>query len=219
VDEGVEASTLATTLGVVVIQDGRLSVGQVGDTIVVVRMADGTLETVSPAEKFEYVNETVFITSESAFDHLRLAEMDAGLVTGIALSTDGLRFKILSNLETNVPYGPFFEDVFAYAAGGRATNSAVAKFLNGLDDQSGDDKTLVVATVDAGLDFGTDTELVGPRDRTGPTKDPVPSAVNEPDPTGDPSPEVICDPMPTADTQAAEDPAVEARGRDGTSAR
>ncbi len=217
-DEDVDTSTLATTLGVVVIRGGRLHVGQVGDTIVIVRQDDGTLETVSPAEKFEYVNETVFITSETAFDHLRLAEMDAERVTGVALSTDGLRFKILSDLEAYVPYEPFFEDVFTYAAGGRASNTAVAKFLDGLDDQSGDDKTLVVATLRAGVDVATDTEVVGPAVRIVEPNEPAPSSASVSSPAEDPSGEVTNDPLPSEDTQNADDPAIEVPDRDGTDA-
>ena len=43
---------------------------------------------------------------------------------------------------------PFFEDLAAFARSPLASDDAVRAFLAGLDDQSGDDKTLVAAVRD-----------------------------------------------------------------------
>jgi hypothetical protein len=141
---GCGVDSLATTLGVVIVRPDVVEVGQIGDTIVVLKLDDGTLARPSPPETFEYVNETVFVTADSAISHLRIDRYPAGNVQGVALSTDGLRFKILSDLARSEPYGPFFDDIFSYASGDGSNSEAVGRFLAGLDDQSGDDKTLVI---------------------------------------------------------------------------
>lgn len=142
---GAIADDLATTLAVVVATGDRIEVGQVGDSIVIIRDSDGSVHAASPAEKFEYANETVFITSRDWSSHLRRDSYELADVTAVVLSTDGLRFKILDDLVSGRPYEPFFEDLVSYVESEEASSDAVARFLDGLDDQSGDDKTLVVA--------------------------------------------------------------------------
>lgn len=66
-------------------------------------------------------------------------------LTALFMSTDGLRYKILTNLATQRPFIPFFEDVFEFAQDEASTNEAIQTFLSALDDQSGDDKTLLLA--------------------------------------------------------------------------
>ena len=144
-EEGCDVDEFATTLAVVVVTDDRCEVGQVGDTIVVVRDVGGALRAIAPAEKFEYANETAFLSAGSWRDHLRGERLPSSSISGVALSTDGLRFKILDDLTEGTPFVPFFEDVFVWFDSGVATPDAVARFIDGLDDQSGDDKTLVVA--------------------------------------------------------------------------
>lgn len=60
-------------------------------------------------------------------------------------STDGLRFRIVDHLAAGTPLCPFSEDLAAYARSPSAASHAVRRFLDGLDDQSGDDKTLLAA--------------------------------------------------------------------------
>jgi hypothetical protein len=103
------------------------------------------LRTISPSPRGEYVNETTFVTSAGAFDLLRLDRLPEGEVSAVAMSTDGLRMKILDDVAAATPYGPFFEDIFTYACSDRVKDTAVAAFIDGLADQTGDDKTLVVA--------------------------------------------------------------------------
>jgi hypothetical protein len=157
--------SLATTLGVVLVRPETIEVGQVGDTIVVLQLIDGSYVRPSPPEAFEYVNETVFVTDDAAVDHLRVDSYPAETVQGIALSTDGLRFKILGNLATNEPFVPFFEDVFAYVGTEGSNDAAVGRFLSGLNDQSGDDKTLVIGVRDARVTRSKPDRLVLGPDR------------------------------------------------------
>jgi hypothetical protein len=138
-----EPSRLATTLCVAVLEPGRASVGQIGDGIAVIETEAG-IEAVARAERFEYANETVFLTSRDALAHLSAHETEAELLA-VALSTDGLRYKILDDLATGRPYEPFFAQSWAYARTAGATSASIDRFLDGVDDQTGDDKTLLLA--------------------------------------------------------------------------
>lgn len=141
---GRDTRDYATTLAVAVLTTEVIAIGQVGDTIAVTGTA-GQYETVAPAPRGEYVNETTFITEPGALDELRITIRPAAGVDTVFLSTDGLRFKILDNLAAATPFLPFFEDLAAYARSPSATPDAVRRFLAELDDQSGDDKTVVAA--------------------------------------------------------------------------
>jgi hypothetical protein len=134
----------ATTLAVAVLAGDVLAIGQVGDTIAVIG-GPGGYRTVRPAEQHEYANETVFVTHEDFAAHLRLDTVTAEGIDEIFLSTDGLRYKILDNLRDAVPYEPFFVDLGTYARSADATPEAIARFLEAVDDQTGDDLTLVAA--------------------------------------------------------------------------
>ena len=61
------------------------------------------------------------------------------------LSTDGMRFQILADLVGATPFTPFFADAEVYTRSPSADADADGRFLAALDDQSGDDKTLLVA--------------------------------------------------------------------------
>jgi hypothetical protein len=166
--EGLELRTLATTLGAVWHTGDQIQICQIGDTIIVRRDPDGFFVTVDPPEKFEYVNEAVFLTQDVAFEHVRSTTLPASQLSTVALSTDGLRYKILSDLATFEPFTPFFEDVFAFVRRPGATEASIAHFLDSLDDQTGDDKTLVLGVLDeAGtmdsevVAFGPEPSLVG----------------------------------------------------------
>jgi Protein phosphatase 2C len=143
---GQDPADYATTLGVVLLTEDLACVGQIGDSIVVVRRRDGAYETVDPAPRGEYVNETVFVTEDRAVAAARVTVLPAEAIDAVFLSTDGLRFKILDDLAATAPFRPFFDDLSAYVRSPAATAGAIRRFLSGLtDDQSGDDKTLVAA--------------------------------------------------------------------------
>ena len=134
----------ATTLGVAILTGTVACVGQIGDTIAVLGQA-GRYRTVAPPPRAEYVNETSFVTDDGAMERLRVTIEPIAEVDAVFLSTDGLRFKVLGNLMTADPFPPFFEDLAAYTRSDEATADEIRRFLAGLDDQSGDDKTLVAA--------------------------------------------------------------------------
>ena len=134
----------ATTLAVALLTNDGVAVGQVGDTIVVIA-TPGQYWTLAPAPRYRYVNETVFVTHSDAPDHLRVTVTPAATVDAVFLATDGLRLKILDDLAGPTPFAPFFDDVAAYVRTRDADSAAVHRFLGGVNDQSGDDKSLVVA--------------------------------------------------------------------------
>jgi hypothetical protein len=143
----------ATTLAVVVLTDTVACVGQIGDAIVVARLGGG-YETVAPAPRGEYVNETDFVTDGQGVAAARITVLPAGPLDAVFLATDGLRFKILGDLTAAAPFPPFFDDLGAYLRSPDASAQAIEKFLADLtDDQSGDDKTLLGAVRSPGATF------------------------------------------------------------------
>jgi hypothetical protein len=55
---------------------------------------------------------------------------------------------VLDDVPTNRPFAPFFLAAWAYARRTDATPEAVTAFLAEVEDQGGDDKTLVLAVRD-----------------------------------------------------------------------
>lgn len=141
----VPVDDLACTLAGAVIARESFLFGQVGDSLAFVRDRNGNTQTIEPPGRSEYLNETVFLTAEEWADTLRLVELPSEAVHSVALSTDGLQFKILSDVQQSTPYTPFFDDLFAWARTDDAHSAGLLAFIEELDDQSGDDKTLLLA--------------------------------------------------------------------------
>ncbi len=143
---GAAPEEFATTLAIAVADATSVRIGQLGDSIGVVRRSSGTIEPVAPYQRAEYVNDTTFLTNEAWLSDLRMARFPLSTVTALSLSTDGLQFKILADVGQGVPYFPFFRDLFAWAAQFAGGSESLVQYLDELDDdQSDDDKTLVVA--------------------------------------------------------------------------
>src|SRR6516162_5495259 len=68
--EGNDADDYATTLAVAILTGSAVAVGQIGDTIAVAGRA-GSYQTLNPAPRAEYVNETAFLTGPDALGELR----------------------------------------------------------------------------------------------------------------------------------------------------
>ena len=138
-------SEYASTLGIVLIEDDHIEIGQVGDSIIVIQRNDSSIESVVPPERGEYINETSFVTSDNWESELRISSLPVEQIAAVAASTDGLQFKILQNVRSGAAYVPFFEDLFAWSLHEDATDEGILRFIDNLEDQSGDDKTLLVA--------------------------------------------------------------------------
>ena len=84
---------------------------QIGDGAVVTAHSNGPFTTAIPPEKSEFLNQTYFVTSPDAEEHLHLRKIDAP-VTELALFTDGLQHLVI-NLADDEPHQPFFQKVFS----------------------------------------------------------------------------------------------------------
>jgi hypothetical protein len=136
---------LATTLCVAILAEDRVTVAQVGDGLAAVEGVDGSVRMVAVADQFEYVNEVAFLTRPDVARHIKTFSEAANDIRGIALSSDGLRYKMLDDLAAVMPYRPFFESSWRYARTADASSHAIDRFLADVDDQTGDDLTLVLA--------------------------------------------------------------------------
>lgn len=137
-------AALSTTLCVAMATPELAIFGQIGDGVIA-SMSDNIVATHLIEDKSDYVNATCFIQSEGAFDRAFRTSAHTGM-TALALSTDGLSYKI-TNVTTGEPYEPFFTGSWRNLhSGARAAD--LAALLRGIeDDQTGDDKTLVLASL------------------------------------------------------------------------
>lgn len=145
-EEPAERAERATTLLVGVLDDQRLAVGQVGDGFAVIRR-NGIYGIVGEVDDREYVNETVFLSSSSWRDHLRVTTIDAAAVDACALLTDGLQL-VAIELATATPFAGFFDPLFAWLGSGADTapDEELAAFLASprLAERTDDDVSLAL---------------------------------------------------------------------------
>jgi hypothetical protein len=141
---GIPVAQLATTLCVAVSTAEATVFGQIGDGIIASEK-DGVVATHLIEQKSEYANTTWFLQSEGAFEESFRISAHAGL-TAFALSTDGMTYKI-TDVATGQAYEPFFTGSWQHVRSG-ASAADFAALLRGIkDDQTGDDKTMVLAAL------------------------------------------------------------------------
>jgi hypothetical protein len=179
-----DVTRLATTLSVAVVDRDRAVFGQIGDGIIASECGD-EIKTLLVEEKDDYANATWFIQSDGAFEQAFRTTSQVG-VTAFALSTDGMSYKI-TNVASGEPYEPFFRGSWQHVRTG--VNSAnFTALLRGIeDDQTGDDKTMVLAA----RRWEEDQFFPSPRpDRRVQVSSPVPPPIPaEPEWTAPPEPE------------------------------
>lgn len=135
---------LSTTLCVAIAVPNLLVMGQIGDGIIALESDDG-IGTHLIEEKDEYANATWFIQSDEAFEKSFRAAGYLG-ATAFALSTDGMSYKI-TDIGTGQPFEPFFKGAWQKVRTG-ASGADFSSLLRGIeDDQTGDDKTMVLAAM------------------------------------------------------------------------
>ena len=146
---GERMGDLATTLLVVRVapSGGGIETAQVGDGAVVLRRDDGAMSVLAADAKGEYLNETVFVTSEGWLDALRVETVPSDGVDALAVLTDGLQLVAL-DLATGAPHAPFFAPFFSFVADDGDVAQLEA-FLGSdrVGERTDDDVTLVVATL------------------------------------------------------------------------
>jgi hypothetical protein len=141
---GLDVTRLSTTLCIALADRDRAVFGQIGDGVIASQSNDH-IETLLIEDKDEYANATWFLQSDDAFEKsFRTAVRPA--VTAFALSTDGMTYKI-TNVATGEAYEPFFRGSWQRVqSGGSSAN--FSSLLRGIeDDQTGDDKTMVLAAL------------------------------------------------------------------------
>lgn len=139
---GQPLSDLATTLAVAIATPDLTMCAQIGDGIIALKTPAG-IETVLIEEKTEYENWTWFLQSDKAFSESFRSYASTG-ATALALSTDGMSYKI-TNVATGAAFVPFFEEAWTAVAEG-LNHQQFAAWLAGIEnDQTGDDKTVVLA--------------------------------------------------------------------------
>lgn len=138
----------ATTLIVAISTPEFVVVAQVGDGIVFVLDATGTIVRLTVPERGEYSNETCMLTSFSAPERVQIVFWNQP-ITGIAAMTDGL-LPITTTLPLYEPYTPFFTNLFSFLRKTADMKEAQAKLKGFLlsdkvQNGTGDDLTLVMA--------------------------------------------------------------------------
>ncbi len=153
---GLDAVMLSTTLCVALANRNLATFGQVGDGVIAAE-SNGKIETLLIERKDEYANTTSFIQSDRALDDAFRTVTQSG-VTAFALSTDGMSYKI-TNVATGEAYEPFFRGCWQHLRSG-ASRDRFAALLGGIeDDQTGDDKTMVLAVMREAIDARTSSTV------------------------------------------------------------
>ena len=189
-----DVALLSTTLSVALADHRRAVFGQIGDGVIASERAE-QIGTLLIESKGEYANSTWFIQSENAFEEAFRTVTQYG-VSAIALSTDGMSYKI-TNVVTGEAYQPFFRGSWQHVRGG-ASAEQLEMMLRGIeDDQTGDDKTLVlVAARRTGGQCPSSPRFarsvtgssLAPDVAVGQPGRPPPQPGSDPPPSGDPGP-------------------------------
>ncbi|MBF6355153.1 protein phosphatase 2C domain-containing protein [Nocardia higoensis] len=142
---GQPVAELATTLAVAIATPDFAIFAQIGDGVIALRERDG-VRTVLVEEKGEYANLTWFVQSRDAFT-TSFRVHTAVDVTAFALSTDGMAYKI-TDVASGAAFEPFFTGAWAATAADELGEAELEAWLAGIaDDQTGDDKTVVLAVL------------------------------------------------------------------------
>ncbi len=137
---------LDTTLLLAILAPGWLVAAQVGDGAIVAQVAE-QLKSLTRPNHGEYVNETIFLTSEDFQRGVQRHVMsDVQEVRGVALLTDGLE-PLALKLPSGEPHRPFFEPLFQLATGQDFSADEINSFLASerVSQRVDDDRTLLLA--------------------------------------------------------------------------
>ncbi|MDW3206997.1 MAG: PP2C family serine/threonine-protein phosphatase [Alphaproteobacteria bacterium] len=108
-DNRLSYEDLACTLTVVAMAPNGVTVGQIGDGIVVARLSRQDYTLLIEPDRGEYVNETSFVTDGDAADRLRIRSLE-GPVRFVSAATDGLAAVSVDN-RARTPHAPFFSPI------------------------------------------------------------------------------------------------------------
>jgi serine/threonine protein phosphatase PrpC len=147
---GVDYRELASTLILTIVHHEFIAAAQIGDGATVIADETGAMLSLTTPPPFEYVNETVFLTSDDALSAMQL-RIWRGRASGVAVFSDGLQRLCLRWPECE-PHAGFFVPLFDFVRS--ATDEATAateltSFLHSerVGKSTDDDVTLVVAAL------------------------------------------------------------------------
>lgn len=147
-EAGMHPATYASTLIIAVYQNSTVTVGHIGDGIVI-GVSEGRTHIVSPPESGEYANETACLVQPDWETHLRITP--PGRADDLILSTDGCQ-AAMAQRSGGVwhPHDPFILPLISYIRK-KITDQInptadVIKLLQSsrMQNLSGDDKTLLI---------------------------------------------------------------------------
>ncbi len=135
----------ATTLLLALASTQWIIVGQIGDGVVIVQDTREMLHVLTTPDHGEYLNETTFITDRDYLERAQLRILTLE-IQGVAVLTDGLQL-LAVDLNTHMPYKPFFAPLFKFAANTDSIEEELRVFLASerVCARTDDDKTLVLA--------------------------------------------------------------------------
>ncbi len=141
-------NSYAATLTCVLVYNGGVAVGQLGDGAVVAGKESQGLVAVTEAQRGEYLNETYFLTQENALDRVVITVVD-GPVDLVAGMSDGLT-RLAFKMPGQTPHLPFFQPLFDFVKGAEDETEAVEQLAQFLSSErvcarTDDDKSLFLA--------------------------------------------------------------------------
>jgi hypothetical protein len=146
--QSVRPRELASTLTVLIVGPELAAAAQVGDGVALVADAADALAALTKPSSGEFLNETTFLTSDTALDQPQI-EIRRGRCRHTALLCDGLQLLALKFPELT-PHAPFFAPLFRYFQTGgdlAAAPGQLAAFLQSprIRQRADDDLSLLLA--------------------------------------------------------------------------
>lgn len=144
---GVDVRELATTAIVVVVRRNVVAAAQIGDGASVINDADGRFDLLTQPSNGEFANETTFLTSDDALQHLQVRVKERAIDT-VAVLTDGMQTLAL-DMRAMAPHAGFFHPFFRLLdqAPAERVEHAIRDFLGSerVRARTDDDVTLALA--------------------------------------------------------------------------
>ena len=145
---GESAREFACTLSGLVVAQGGLVAGQIGDGALVCQDNNGDLFPATQIQRGEYANETHFLVQEDALETAVIEYIDRP-VCALALMSDGL-IRLALKMPAQEPHAPFFLPLFRFIEGEEDEVRAVdqlTRFLGSarVNERTDDDRALILA--------------------------------------------------------------------------
>lgn len=112
-DNRVSVDDLACTLTILAVAPNGIIAAQIGDGMVVARLADQDYALMVQPDRGEYANETSFVTDPDAAERLYVTALH-GPVRFVSAATDGIASVSLDS-RSNRPHAPFFSPIDSFA--------------------------------------------------------------------------------------------------------